>query len=45
MTKEWQPKQDKLMAEAVRKLVEFEASHPASDLNLVHKWYMDLLVD
>lgn len=36
MTKEWQPKQDKLMAEAIRKLAEFEANHPAtSDLDLV----------
>ena len=36
MTKQWQPKHDKLVAEATRKLTEFEASHPnLSDLELV----------
>ena len=28
MTKEWEPKHEKVMAEAVKKLANFEAEHP-----------------
>lgn len=39
MTKEWSPKHEKLMAAAVKKLVEFTAAHPnLSELNLVSMW-------